>query len=564
MKLRNIRIQNFRGIKDLEIDIDDTTVLIGENNSGKTAILDALRLCLRDLASRRRVVFDIFDFHLKDENADPSSADPIVITITFSEDATGDWDAQLIGLLNRYRVLQVDGDGRSHVVLRVTCAYDPANRDFQQDWHFLNLNGQPLNGVSEASLSALQREVPYFYLPALRDAAWHFDAKGPFWKPFLKDSQLSPEKKAEIERKLREVNDLVVASHTTFEQAKDRLRTVQEIVPMASGEAVSIEAVPGRIFDMLARAQVHLGTYTGAKVPVDRHGEGTQSLAVLMLFSAFLDASSSGAAIVALEEPEVHLHPCAVRALWNVVSGIGGQKLVSTHSGDLVSEIPTSALRRLVRASTGSRVFRLRPGTLTPDEERKFNFHIRFARGELLFAKCWLLVEGETEVILLTEIAHHLDINLEQAGVRCVTYQHAGIELFLKVARDLGISWCVLADNDSQGAADHRHVRSYAGGGNLADLLHVMPEDNIERYLCSAGFGSVYEGCLSRQTKPRVTVAKEDPQYWTQVLEAIKNALNKPAAALKVAALICSGTVPVPPLLEETIRAAVALAGGAR
>lgn len=41
MKLRKIRIQNFRGIKDLEIDIDDTTVLIGENNSGKTAILDA-------------------------------------------------------------------------------------------------------------------------------------------------------------------------------------------------------------------------------------------------------------------------------------------------------------------------------------------------------------------------------------------------------------------------------------------------------------------------------------------------------------------------------------------
>ena len=128
---------------------------------------------------------------------------------------------------------------------------------------------------------------------------------------------------------------------------------------------------------------------------------------------------------------------------------------------------------------------------------------------------------------------------------------------------DLGINWCVLTDNDTQGIADQNHARNYAGAGSPAGLLHVMPEDNIERYLCSVGFGSVYEGCLSRQTKPRVTVAKGDPQYWPQVLKAIENALNKPAAALRVAALIHSGAVPVPPLLEQTIRAAVALAGGA-
>ena len=83
---------------------------------------------------------------------------------------------------------------------------------------------------------------------------------------------------------------------------------------MTSGDVVSIEAVPGRMFDMLAKAEIHLGTITGAKVPVGKHGEGTQSLAVLMLFSAFLDTWPSGAPIVALEEPEAHLHPSAVRA----------------------------------------------------------------------------------------------------------------------------------------------------------------------------------------------------------------------------------------------------------
>ncbi|HAM44954.1 MAG TPA: hypothetical protein DCM67_08055, partial [Propionibacteriaceae bacterium] len=302
--MTKVLIENFRGIKHLELDLDETTVLIGENNSGKTAVLDVLRLCLRDLGPRRRVVFDAFDFHLRDAAAEPSSADPIRVEVTFSENAKGDWSDDVTGRLNRQRILQVRDDERSQVLLRVTCAYNVMERDFAQEWAFLNLDGQPLTGISETALGTLQREVAYFYLAALRDAAHHFDAKGPFWRPFLKDSQLPAEKKAEIEQKLREVNDIVVASHTSFEQARNGLRKLQEVVPLASGDVVSIEAVPGRMFDMLAKAQVHLGASTGAKIPVGRHGEGTQSLAVLMLFSAFLEAWPRGAPIVALEEPE--------------------------------------------------------------------------------------------------------------------------------------------------------------------------------------------------------------------------------------------------------------------
>ena len=252
MKITKVRIEKFRGLKDLELDLDETTVLIGENNSGKTSVLDALRLCLRELGPRRRLVFDTFDFHLKDATAEPQSADPIKIEISFSEDVSGEWDDALLGRLNRQRILQVGLDGLNRIQLRVTCTYDPTTRDFLQDWAFLNLDGAALPGVSETALPMIQREVAFFYLTALRDAARHFDAKGPFWRPFLRDSQLAPEKKAEIEQKLREVNELIVASHSSFEQAKQRLGRVQDVVPMAGGDVVSIEAVPGRMFDMLA------------------------------------------------------------------------------------------------------------------------------------------------------------------------------------------------------------------------------------------------------------------------------------------------------------------------
>ena len=320
MRITGVNIRNFRGIESLDLELGPVPVLIGENNSGKTSVLDALKLCLRDLGPRRRTVFDAMDFHLADGKAEPFSADPIVIEVVFAESPDEQWADDVVRRLERLRVLQVDGEGRHSVRLRVDCAYDPASKDFTQDWSFLDLDGGRLARVPANALSRLQAEIRYFYLTALRDAGRHFDARGPFWRPFLKDSQLSPDRKAEIEDKLREVNELVVSSHESFEQVQAGLDNVQSVVPLASGEAVSIEAVPGRMFDMLAKAQVRLGTTTGAKIPLDRHGEGTQSLAVLMLFSAFLEAQQEdGAAVLALEEPEAHLHPSAIRALWTLV-----------------------------------------------------------------------------------------------------------------------------------------------------------------------------------------------------------------------------------------------------
>lgn len=561
MKLSKLRIKNFRGIKDLELDLDDdTTVPIGENNSGKTAVLDALRICLRELGPRRELVFEPWDFHLKDEFAAPTSADPISIELTLLEEEGKDGEEQIVGRLNRSKIVQVDDSGRSKVIFHVTCVYDDSEREYKTEKDFLNLDEQKLTGIAASALSVLQREIAYFYLAALRDAAKHFDAKGPFWRPFLRENQLLPEKQEEIEERLREVNDLVVDSHASFEKVRDRLKEVQEIVPLASDEVVSIEAVPGRMFDILAKAQVQLGTIAGSKVPVDRHGEGTQSLAVLMLFSAFLNAWPKSAPIIALEEPEAHLHPSAVRALWRTVNSMPGQKLFSTHSGDLLSEVPARSIRRMVRTRKGIEAFRLNPDTLCKKEERQFNYHIRYGRGELLFAKCWLLVEGETEVTLLPEIARHLGIDLEQWGVRCVPHRNASIELYLKVARDLGIQWCVLADDDRQGQKDQQHVRSYTDSKDMNEVLHIMPEKDIEEHLCAHGFGNIYEAYLSPQTHSQVTVPGIDPQYWPQVLNAVKKPLVKPAAALEVANQIREDSKPVPPCLETTVRKAVEIA----
>lgn len=201
MRITAVRIRNFRGIRSLDLELGPVTVLIGENNTGKTSVLDALKLCLRDLGPRRRTVFDALDYHLTDSEAEPSSTDPIEIELTFSDRVDDEWDDGLVGRLNRVRVLQIDDEGRNHVRLRVTSRYDRSGAEFVQEWSFLDLKGDSLRGVTLRALTVLQEELHYHYLRALRDAARHFDARGPFWKPFLTDSQLSPDRKAEIEAK---------------------------------------------------------------------------------------------------------------------------------------------------------------------------------------------------------------------------------------------------------------------------------------------------------------------------------------------------------------------------
>ena len=59
--------------------------------------------------------------------------------------------------------------------------------------------------------------------------------------------------------------------------------------------------------------------------------------------------------------------------------------------------MPLKSIRRLARKNGEIQVFRLGEKTLTDKDERKIGYHVRAKRGGLLFARCWLLIEGESE-----------------------------------------------------------------------------------------------------------------------------------------------------------------------
>jgi len=134
MILKTFEIENFRGIAKLTLELDRTTVLIGENNSGKTSVLEALHTCMNRGLSRRATPFSEYDFHLATEDAEPADAPPIVLTLTFEESKADEWPDELVQAFPN--AIQTLDDDRQRLSFRVTAKYDKVARDFASSGAF--------------------------------------------------------------------------------------------------------------------------------------------------------------------------------------------------------------------------------------------------------------------------------------------------------------------------------------------------------------------------------------------------------------------------------------------
>lgn len=143
------------------------------------------------------------------------------------------------------------------------------------------------------------------------------------------------------------------------------------------------------------------------------------------------------------------------------------QKVTPTNSGDLLSLVPVEQVCRLVRESSRVATYRIGKQGMSPEDSRRIAFHIRFNLPSSLFARCWLLVEGETEVWMLSELGRQCGHHFEAEGVRVIEFAQSGLRPLLKFVHRMGIEWHVLVDGDDAGkkyAATARSLLTQQGG----------------------------------------------------------------------------------------------------
>ena len=152
----------------------------------------------------------------------------------------------------------------------------------------------------------------------------------------------------------------MLAADPRVAETVGRLQEIQAVVAHGTAGDVSIRALPMKVWELLARSEIVIKGETGAPwLPLGRHGQGVKSLSVIYLFKAFVERllkeaySEHSEPIVAIEEPEVHLHPQAVRALWSQIDAIPGQKIIASHSPYFMQYVPIRDIRLLRRGADG-------------------------------------------------------------------------------------------------------------------------------------------------------------------------------------------------------------------
>ena len=570
MFIDQIDIKNFRGIRNLSLKLDETTVLIGENNTGKSTILAALESCLSRNLNRRDSAFSEYDYHLPEKDSEPMDSDGIEITIRFHERFENEWPDEVLQALAQ--AVQTTDDGKQSVIFRVQSSYHEDVDDFVTSWDFLDLAGNELIAAkAPVNLIELQQLAPVFYLSALWDSAQEFRPRGRFWSPFVRSLKMDSDVRLDLETELAELNQKVLKANESFGVVEERLNNTSKMVSLATDDAVGIEAIPSRIFDIVSRTQVTLSSVTGARLPIGRHGEGTQSLAVICLFDAFLKSRLEDtyrehtSPILALEEPEAHLHPSATHSVAALLRELPGQKIVATHSGDLVGACPVTSLRRLRRKDGEITVYRLEEGILDDDQIRKINHHIRSSRGSALFARCWLLVEGEADRLIFEGCARVLGRDLTYEGVSCIEFSQIGsVDILTKFADSMGIEWHIIGDNDDSGTRSVETARRQIGPRDEQRHISQLQHGDLELFLCMEGYGSLYEKYTAPDKKVNITAQPGTPAYWKQVTDAQVNRTKPRAAVEVVEEMEKCGTEGVPSQLREIIESALKLAEEAR
>jgi putative ATP-dependent endonuclease of OLD family len=579
VRITRLRIENFRCVRDLTVDLDDTTVFIGPNNAGKTAILDAVRVVLTRRWGQRGTGFTENDVHKPDPDGDPRTLPPVRITLTMEEPSAGDWDADMVAALEDIVTVHPDGQ-RNLLNMRVTCAWNPEKEVFDPSWQFLDTAGNPMPERRRSiNLTGFFSYMPMFWLGALRDASGEFTPRSGHWGRLLRSVRIPAALEEEALRVLAELDAKIVAADPRL---TDIANMIGEATRIAVGEgpgAARLNTLPLAIEEMLQRTGIVMrNEELRPWLPLGHHGQGMQSLAVIFLFQAAVmqqlaEAEQPGVeAIFAIEEPEAHLHPQAARTLWDRTQALGGQKLMTTHSPYFVQNVPLRDLRlvclrngqteismlprNIVSAlpwnnsldgflrGGGGRIFerdttsgrvaarswfdatmagrlahcyhgeadeaaritevqalrhacRLLP---TAEDEAELGFHGRRVRGEIFFARRWILVEGVTEYLLLHALGKAMGYSLDAHGVAVIDFQQSGSAgIYPALAEAFRIPWHMIVDGDHEAAKFKQQILDRGFMENdLAGHFETLPApSDLEDQLLADGHEAMLRDILA-------------------------------------------------------------------
>lgn len=434
MTIRRLQVFRYRSIKHLDIALGDVTAFVGANNAGKTNILSALNLLLGSRYPTAAALDSKDHFGRK--------AGPMKVRVEFGANQHRTRSMHFMcnaGKLGENGLWAEDmNDKRTRVSAdhrdAFALVYLDADRSFDRVFGVseYTLFGRAIRHLNEDFRSSVPVDVQERAQASLRDAQEIL--RTPLYNSFV-----------------------AAVSEGFSQQLKN------------TGHAVGLDFRTFNPLNLYRTLQPMLNEGGMDRNPAEA-GSGLRNLIVLALFRAYAK-TFRGDAVIAVEEPEIYLHPHAQRslaALFRELAAQGNQVLYSTHSTPFVSPEHFDQIAIVERTADDQRELctrvrslrasdlvstvaaRVTPGTVT---EASLKERLRHACGqehaEAFFARAVVIVEGPTERAALPVYAEHMGIPLDGHGISIVSAGGKNsIPLLFDLYRGLGFPVFVVFDND--------------------------------------------------------------------------------------------------------------------
>ena len=444
MKIRRITVKNFRSLRCVDIKVNQTPlVILGENNVGKSNILLALRLLLGEHAQRLQL-----DLSEEDINKTARLQNELFFHITLE-----------IGELQKHPDVEacfkerIDTDGEEHFV-RIQGLYKQ-NADGDFEWRSVLLPQQNRANDSKRFTNQMHKAIPLFFMDAIRDGEREIRATGTgILSKLLQDVDYN-DVADEVLSRLKEANVALNRSKEIRSMNTDLTHQLGNLVP-GGQEELSISAA-NEDMSLLARSL----RLTIRKRPdeqrttLSRQGTGLQNLVLITIFRHLMQMRQEDTwkktPILAIEEPESHLHPHTQRRLYKELCEINVPVIVTTHSPALVKYADPSSLV-ILRSDTPDQALAYQLSSSFQSESKKQLSQLMNLDGaEVFFSKIIIAVEGDSELIALPAFAEQLGCDLDREGISILNVgSTTSFEPILRAftAGELSVKSVVIYDQD--------------------------------------------------------------------------------------------------------------------